>query len=145
MLAPPGQRHTELPDSWGQWGPQFPTVPLPSGRSAPSLEFRKPPVGTLGAGMLDFLTWCSSAGGLRAGPHSSFRKEDGGRVCFPPPLSSDRNQLDSTPTTPAGPITTLEPLAAEGSKEQAVTTRSSVWRSGKGCGAVSGPLACVCT
>ena len=113
MLAAPqggGTHSCLIPGDSG--GPSSPLSPSPQGDLPLPWRSESPQVGTLDAGMLDFLTWCSSAGGLRAGRHSSFRKEDGGRVCFPPPPSSDRNQLVSTPTTPTGPITVLEPLAA---------------------------------
>ena len=61
MLTPLGRRCGKLSDSWGQLGPQFPTESPTSGTAAP-LEFEKPPGGGTGnTGMLDFLTWCSSA------------------------------------------------------------------------------------
>lgn len=83
MLAPAGQRHTELPDSWGQWGPQFPTVPLPSGRSAPSLEFKKPPGGHAGcrdAGLSHLVLFCW---GFEGQP-SFLIPEGGWRACLLP-------------------------------------------------------------
>lgn len=90
------------------WGSCLPAVPFTSGRVAPSSEFEKPSGGGAGdAGMLDFLTWCSSARGLRAGPHAGRRMEG-----MPPPHPLAETNWTLHPRPPTGPTTMLKPSAA---------------------------------
>ena len=124
MLTPLGWRCSKLSDSWGQLGPQFPTVPPISGTAAP-LEFEKPPGGGAGnTGMLDFLTWCSSARGLRASPHPhpGRRLEGVSTSLLPCPLAETNWTLH--PRLPLVPPPRWSSWQPEGFKEQAVTTRA---------------------